>query len=84
MACPKSAMQQHHSLDSSGENEMVQQWFLGVTWLQTSFVLAWFWLKSAKLTFGQQQCQEDMACPKLSMQSFHSMISSLNGPIWRK
>jgi hypothetical protein len=42
------------------------------------------WLKSAKLPFGQQQCQEDMACPKSAIQSLDNMVTSLIGPIWRK
>jgi hypothetical protein len=58
--------------------------FLWQMRLQTSFVLAWLWLKSAKLTFGQQQCQEDMACPKSAMQCLHNMVTSLIGLIWRK
>jgi hypothetical protein len=33
-------------------------------------------------TFGQQQCQEGMACLKLFLQSLHSMVTSLIGPIW--
>jgi hypothetical protein len=35
-------------------------------------------------TFGQQQCQEGMTCPKSATHSLHSMITSLIGPIWRK
>jgi hypothetical protein len=38
--------------------------FLGVL-AANNIVFAWLWLKSAKLiTSGQQQCQEDMTCPK--------------------
>ena len=35
-------------------------------------------------TFGQRQCQEGMACPKSATHSLHNMVTSLNGPIWRK
>ena len=35
-------------------------------------------------TFGQQQCQQGMACPKSATQSLHTMVPSLLGPIWRK
>jgi hypothetical protein len=34
-------------------------------------------------TFGQQPCQEGMACPKSATHSIHSMVTSLIGPIWR-
>ena len=36
-------------------------------------------------TFGAAtQGQEGMACPKSAQQSFHSMVTSLIGLIWRK
>jgi predicted Na+-dependent transporter len=35
-------------------------------------------------TFGQQQCEESMACPKSDPQSLHNMVTSLIGAIWRK
>ena len=35
-------------------------------------------------TFGQQQCQEGMACPKSATQSPRSITTPLIGPIWRK
>ena len=35
-------------------------------------------------TFGQQQCQEGMVCPKSAPHSLHNMVTSLIGPIWRK
>ena len=34
--------------------------------------------------FGQQQCQEGMACPKSATHSLHNMVTSLIGPTWRK
>jgi hypothetical protein len=45
-------------------------------WLQTTLVLAWLWLKSAKL-LASDQYQEGMAWPKSATYSLHSMVTSL-------
>jgi hypothetical protein len=41
--------QEYHPLEPYGGNEMVQQWFFLVCWVQRTLVLALLWLKSAKL-----------------------------------
>jgi hypothetical protein len=43
-------------------------------WLQTTLVLAWLWLNSAKL-LARDQCQDGMVCPKPATHSIHSMIT---------
>jgi hypothetical protein len=57
--------------------------------LAASSNLYWFLLNTLAdicQTYGQQQCQEGMACPKSAItHSLHIMvISSLIGPIWMK
>jgi hypothetical protein len=43
-----------------------------------------FTLAEFRQPFGQQQCQEVMACPKSATQSLHNMATSLIGSIWRR
>jgi hypothetical protein len=33
-------------------------------------------------TFGQRQCNADMACPKSATHSLLNIVTSLIGPIW--
>ncbi len=62
---------QHNSLDPYGEIERLFSSSIG-------FGLA---LAEICQTFGQQQCQEDMTCPKSTTQSLHNMVTSLFGNI---